>query len=133
MPTSRLLSRLVPEVCLTFALAACDSGGDEEATTDSILGQLSLPAGLNGTVANAALQVYGSFSDCDAGAASLRTAADDEDGRFSAGRLDPGNYFFLTYKDNNNDNSLTGVDFYGFSSGLGSPGHVESLQLSVTR
>ena len=132
MPTRRLPSRLGAGVCLTFVLAACDSGSGDEDTTDSIGGHSSLPAGLNGTVANAAFEIYGSLSDYDDGAAPIRTVAADQDGRSSVNWLNPSNYFFLAHR-NNNDNSFTSIDFCGFSGGLGSPSNVESLQLSVTR
>ena len=127
MTLRNLFPKLVLGLCLTLTLAACDSGSEDEATTGNISGQLTLPAGVNGTVANAALQVYDSFSDYDAGAAPLRTAAADAEGTFEVESLNPGNYFLIGFKDNDNDGIIDGGDFLGFSGGIESPGNVEVI------
>ena len=130
MPYLKTVSRSLMALGLAFTLVltGCDSGGgDDSATTGNISGQLTLPAGVNGTVANSALWVYDSFSDANAGAAPLRTVAANDEGSFTVERLNPGNYFLIGFKDNDNSGAVNAGDFYGYSGGLDSPGNVEVL------
>ncbi len=130
-PTALLL------VLFMLAAVGCDnaSDGDDDppppppATTGTVAGQMTLPPGTNGSVANARVALYADQDDYFTDSFAYQIGAGG-DGSYSIGNVVPGTYFMDVWKDNNNDGVINSGDFYGVFGSL-TAGNVNLTPISV--
>ena len=112
------LLRRSPVLVLAFFVllaAGCDTAEDEP-TTGTITGTITLPQGAGGDVVNTRVALFETLDEFRDNVATFSTTA-GADGSYTFENINPDSYFLAAFKDNNNSGAIDAGDFYGYLGG----------------